>query len=138
MKIWEILFSRLSKMIDHLDFKLKLFLLASPFCLGLVGLAIDLRIACSREYKIMTSALQRSDCLNFATRLWGERSISSKIFVISMISSELMSPASRIRRGSLDAQDYLQFPKQLKRKIIISAWLNITGFTWLMLNGYIL
>ncbi|NIF18986.1 hypothetical protein F3J43_18500 [Pantoea sp. Cy-639] len=124
-------------MIEQLEFKVRIFLLASPFCLGLVGLALDLHIACSRDFKKMTSALQRSECLSLATYMWGERSIKSRVLVVSMISSELMFPNSRIRRGSLDVQDHMQFPKPLKRKIITAAWLNVAGFTWLITNSFI-
>ncbi|KHL72588.1 hypothetical protein PpSQ1_20180 [Pseudomonas putida] len=125
-------------MIDNLDFKVKLFLLASPFCLSLIGLAVDLRIACSSEYKVMKSALLRSDCLRFATSMWGEQRISSRILIIAMISSELKSPTSRIRRGSLDARDYQRFPKRLRRKIIFASRINIIGVIWLTFNYFFL
>ena len=68
-------------MIDYLDVKLRLFLLGTPICLALIGLVSDLHIACSRQYKEMTSALQRSACLPFATGMWGEKKIGSRILV---------------------------------------------------------
>lgn len=123
-------------MIDHLDFKIKLFLLAAPFCLILIGFAVALRIACSNHYKIMTSALPRSHCLVFATHMWGERSLSARLLVIAMISSELKSPTSSIRRGSLDIQDYQAFPEQLKRQIILASRANMLGFAWLTFNYF--
>jgi hypothetical protein len=125
-------------MSEHFDFKVKIFLLASPFLLVLSGLTLDVYIACTHHFKTMTQALQRSGCLPFARLMCGERSIKSRVLIISMVSSELMAPNSRIRRGSLNAQDYKEFPKKLKSTIIISAWLNIVGFTWLMLLGLIL
>lgn len=124
-------------MTDQFDIKVKLFLLASPFCLGLIGLAVDLHIACSRDFAKMTSALQRSACLPFA-KLWGQQSIRSRVLIISVISTELMFPNARIRRGSLDAQDYMEFPRSLKKRLVIAAWLNIVGFTWLIANSFIL
>ncbi|MFI7855799.1 hypothetical protein ACIF8Z_02260 [Pseudomonas promysalinigenes] len=125
-------------MTDQLDVKVKLFLLAAPFCLSLIGLSLDLYIACSRDFKVMTSALQRSDCLPFAKFLYGQQGLRSKTLIISVISSELMFPNARIRRGSLDAQDYLEFPKGLRTRMVIAAWFNIAGFTWLIVNGFIL
>ncbi|MNH11495.1 hypothetical protein D3C79_710090 [compost metagenome] len=125
-------------MTDTLDVNVRLFLLASPFCLGLIGLSLDLYIACSRDFKVMTSALQRSDCLPFAKGLCGQQGLKSRVLIVSAISSELMFPNARIRRGSLDAQDYLEFPKGLRTRMVIAAWFNIVGFTWLIVNGFIL
>ncbi|MFP3996295.1 hypothetical protein SHV74_17280 [Pseudomonas capeferrum] len=121
-------------MIEHLDAKLRLFLLATPACLILIGLAYDVHIACSRQYKEMTSALQRSACLPFATGMWGEKKIGSRVLVISVIAGAIGSPTSSIRRGLMDERDYLQFPKKLKSKILISSSLNIIGIIWIAVN----
>ncbi len=37
----------------------------------------------------------------------------------------------------MDEQDYLQFPKKLKRKILISSSLNIIGIIWIAINFFI-
>lgn len=123
-------------MIDHLDLKLRIFLLATPACLILIGLATDVNIACSRQYKEMTSALQRSACLSFATGMWGEK-IGSRVLVISVIAGAIGSPASSIRRGIMDEQDYLKLPQKLKRKILTSSSLNIIGIIWIAVNLFI-
>ena len=124
-------------MIEHLDLKLRLFLLATPACLILIGLATDVHIACSRQYKEMTSALQRSACLPFATAMWGEKKIGSRVLVISVIAGAIGSPTSSIRRGLMDERDYRQFPKKLKSKILISSSLNIIGIIWIAVNFFI-
>lgn len=124
-------------MIEHLDLKLRLLLLATPACLILIGLASDVHIACSRQYKEMTSALQRSACLPFATAMWGEKKIGSRVLVISVIAGAMGSPTSSIRRGLMDERDYRQFPKKLKSKILISSSLNIIGIIWIAVNFFI-
>ncbi|AJQ50379.1 MULTISPECIES: hypothetical protein [Pseudomonas] len=124
-------------MIEHLDLKLRLLLLATPACLILIGLASDVHIACSRQYKEMTSALQRSACLPFATAMWGEKKIGSRVLVISVIAGAIGSPTSSIRRGLMDERDYRQFPKKLKSKILISSSLNIIGIIWIAVNFFI-
>jgi len=125
-------------MIDHLDIKLKLFLVASPFCLCLTALAMDLHIACSRQYEVMTAALHRSPCLSYSVRLWGEKSVRSRMLVTFMIASAITLPNSSIRKGSLDARDFEHFPKPLKAQITIASWLNTTGFSWLIINYFII
>ncbi|EKT4453732.1 hypothetical protein N5K35_21170 [Pseudomonas sp. GD03651] len=124
-------------MIEHLDLKLRLLLLATPVCLILIGLASDVHIACSRQYKEMTSALQRSACLPFATAMWGEKKIGSRVLVISVIAGAIGSPTSSIRRGLMDERDYRQFPKKLKSKILISSSLNNIGIIWIAVNFFI-
>ncbi len=121
-------------MIEHLDLKIRLLLLSAPVCLILIGFISDVHIACSRQYKEMTSALQRSACLPFATGMWGEKKIGSRVLVISVIAGAIGSPTSSIRRGIINEQDYLQFPKKLKRKILISSSLNIIGIIWIAVN----
>ena len=44
-------------MIDHLDIKFRIFIVASPFCLGLTALAMDFHIASSQQYKEMVLSL---------------------------------------------------------------------------------
>jgi len=125
-------------MIEHLDWKLKLIILGGPFVIGLIGLAVDIHIARSGEYALMTSALQRSQCLSYAKMLWGEKSISSKILVISIISGPLLSPGPSIRKGLLDAQDYEHFPKYLKIKIRTASAMNTAGCALLTINYFLL
>lgn len=125
-------------MIDHLDLKIKLFLYIAPIFLCGIGLAVDLRIACSREYEAMASALQKSKCFEFATAVFSKQNIRGRVMIISMISNDLMNPTASIRRGSLDTQDYLNFPKPLKRKIIFSSRINGAGILWLILDYFFL
>ncbi|MBA6111433.1 MULTISPECIES: hypothetical protein [Pseudomonas] len=125
-------------MIDHLDIKLRLFIVASPFCLGLTALAMDFHIAISQQYKQMVTALHRSPCLSYAITLWGEKGIRSRMLVIFMVAGAITFPISSIRRGLLDKEDYEQLPKPLKTKIVIASWLSTTGFTWLVINYFII
>ncbi|SNB75569.1 MULTISPECIES: hypothetical protein [unclassified Pseudomonas] len=125
-------------MIDHLDIKLKLFLLTSPFIIGFISLTMDLRIACSKEYDVMIAALQRSACLEFITTLWGEQSIRARLLVISMVGGLIAFPTYHIRKGALDPLDYQNFPASLKKKINTASWLNTIAFTWLTVGYFFL
>jgi hypothetical protein len=125
-------------MIDHLDIKLRLLILASPFCLGLLSLAIDIQIACSRQYASMTKSLSRSKCLSYSVALWGEEHIRSRLLVIFMITGTITFPKSSIRRGILDARDYDQLPRNLRAKLVIASWANTIGFTWLTINYFLI
>jgi hypothetical protein len=60
------------------------------------------------------------------------------MLVIFMVAGAITFPISSIRRGLLDKEDYEQFPKPLKTKIVIASWLSTTGFTWLVINYFII
>lgn len=123
--------------LDHLDIELRLFILASPFCLGLLSLAADTHIACSCQYATMTKALHRSKCLSYATATWGENNIRSRLLVIFMITGTITFPKSSIRRGILDARDYDQLPRNLRTKLVATSWASTIGFVWLTINYFI-
>lgn len=80
-------------MIDHLDIKLRLLIFVSPFCLGLLSLAIDIQIACSRQYASMTKSLSRSKCLSYSVVLWGEKLYARDFWLFSWSLAPLHSPS---------------------------------------------
>ncbi|MFA7892741.1 hypothetical protein [Pseudomonas putida] len=125
-------------MIKNFDITFQLLFLATPFILGLTGLAMDLRIAGSKEYNVMIGALQRSACLPFIVSLWGEKTLRARMLVTFMVTGIIKYPKSSIRRGMLDAQDYEQFPSSMKKRIVISSWLNTVAFSWLIIGAYFL
>lgn len=125
-------------MIKSLDIKLQLLFLATPFILRLTGLAMDLRIAGSKEYKIMIEALQRSACLPFIVTLCGEKTLRARMFVTFMVAGVIKYPKSSIRQGMLDAQDYEQFPPSVRKRIVAASWLNTVAFGWLIIGSYFL
>ncbi|MBF8675135.1 hypothetical protein IRZ53_10605 [Pseudomonas fulva] len=125
-------------MIKNFDITFQLLFLATPFALGLTGLAMDLRIAGSKEYNVMIGALQRSACLPFIVTLWGEKTLRARMLVTFMVAGIIKYPKSSIRRGMLDAQDYEQFPSSMKKRIVISSWLNTVAFSWLIIGSYFL
>jgi hypothetical protein len=67
----------------------------------------------------------------------GGEKIGSRVLVISVIAGAIGSPASSIRRGIMDEQDYLKLPQKLKRKILTSSSLNIIGIIWIAVNLFI-
>lgn len=125
-------------MIDHLDVKLRLLLLGTPFFLALAGLVSDLHIACSSQYAKMAKALSRSKCLSYAVALWGEKNIRSRLLVIFMITGAITFPKSSIRRGILDARDYDQLPSNLRTKLVVASWTSTIGFIWLTINYFLI
>ena len=107
----------------------------SPLVLIVVALGIDVHIATSNQFNIMLRALMNSPAISSFSLLWNGRSLRSKVMLISSVSALFMWPKYFMRKGLLDVQDNHSFPVGLRRKIMISAWLNTIGFVWLVLAG---
>lgn len=111
-----------------------LFLLA-PFVLIVIALGIDVHIVISDQFNIMLRALTNSSAISSFSLVWNRRSLKSKVMLISSVSALFMWPEYFMRKGLLDVQDNRSFPVGLRRKIMISAWLNTIGCVWLVLAG---
>lgn len=123
-------------MIEQLDFRITIFLLAAPMGIALTTFLIDMRIVCSKQYDLMISALQQSAFLPSTLGFWnGHKSIIARILVITAVQGIFLLPRFHIRKGRLDEDDFKNFPRYLKLKIVSAIWLNIIGFSWMML-GY--
>ncbi|MBA1194802.1 hypothetical protein G7007_18380 [Pseudomonas entomophila] len=108
---------------------------AAPFVFIVVALGMDVHIVLSGDFNIMLRALARSPALSSFQGVWRGNSLRSKVMLISMVSALFIWPKYFIERGWLDVQDHDSFPVGLRRKILISAWLNTIGCVWLVLAG---
>ncbi|KJK18918.1 hypothetical protein [Pseudomonas sp. 2(2015)] len=110
----------------------------TPFVLCLSGIGIGVYIACSRHFKVMLKALENSPWLHQQVNIWGITSVKSRTLVVGSICGALLRPRLGIRKGVLDPVEISEFPLYLKRKMIISSWLSIIGFAWLMMGAGLL
>jgi hypothetical protein len=108
---------------------------AAPFVFIVIALGVDVHIVLSGDFNSMLRALARSPALPSFNKVWRGNSLRSKVMLISMVSALFIWPKYFIKRGWLDVQDYDAFPASLRRKILISSWLNTIGFVWLVLAG---
>ncbi|MNJ66276.1 hypothetical protein D3C77_623380 [compost metagenome] len=81
----------------------------------------------------MLASLRRSRWLNQQIQNWGTVSLTSRWHVVGTIRGAMLYPSFGVRRGLLDADEVRCFPLPLRRRMVMSAWLSITGFVWMML-----
>lgn len=115
----------------------RLTLFMTPFILGLTGLSMTVHLACSRHYHVLTYALRRSKCLTSAIQVWGAKGTKSRISVVSTLNGVALCPRYFVKRGLVHADDAIQFPCYLKRRMQVASWLLISGMTWLILGAFI-
>ena len=116
---------------------LKLAFLIGPFAIGILGLAINVQIAMSRDYKIALSAITSNPYLEQMKPVWGGGSLRSRCLLLSTVSALVAFPKLHLYMGWLDEQELNAFPSYLKRKMIIALWLIFIALLWSLI-GYIM
>jgi hypothetical protein len=109
---------------------LEIWLLASPFLLGLTGLALSLYLT-HRRMDAIKEALKNSRYIYLWGDSLGKRGLIWSLLEMSQIAGMILMPKVHIRHGNLDPVDFENFPPYLKRLLIITATLICTAFIWL-------
>ncbi|WP_449433754.1 hypothetical protein [Pseudomonas putida] len=115
----------------------KLVFLISPFVIGLSGVALIVRIALTREFDVVMSAITNNPYLERMKQFWGVESLRSRCLLVSAVSSLVTFPGPQLRRGWLCHEEVRNFPADLKRRLNISLWLVIIGSLWFF-TGFLL
>lgn len=116
---------------------LKLAFLIGPFAIGMSGLAINVQIAMSRDYKVALSAITSNPYLEQMKLVWGGVNLRSRCLLLSTVSALVAFPRLHLYMGWLDEQELKDFPPFLKRKMIIAVWLISISLLWAFI-GYVM
>ena len=103
--------------------------------IGLIGLAMDIHIACSRNFQVMLTALEKSSAAVRWIQIWGTRNLISRTMVATAMAGAIARPRYFLVRGLLDAEEVAKFPEYLRRRMKISAFLTTVGFVVFMTMG---
>lgn len=94
------------------------------------GMALHMHIATAKQFELMCSALQRSQCL-YDGLGGGFSTLHMRCMKVSSMSATLLWPQFFIRRGELDKDDYLSFPRGLARRMRIASCLLLVAMVWI-------
>jgi hypothetical protein len=108
--------------------------LFTPFVIAMFGVATASFIACSRDFTSMLMALPRCPWLQQQILIWGTTSFKSRYYLVNTMCVAMLCPNIGIRRGLLDADEIRNFPKSLRRRMVVAAWLVIVGSAWLFVG----
>lgn len=99
----------------------------------IIAHGLSVYIALSNDFGAMLRALSRSKAVPQFRQMSYGGSLRSKIMLISLVSALFLWPQDFIRRGWLDTQDFETFPNRLRKRILISTWVNIIGAACLVI-----
>ncbi|WP_043199046.1 hypothetical protein [Pseudomonas putida] len=116
---------------------LKLAFLIVPFLTGFSGLAINVRIATSRDFQLALSAITSNPYLEQMKPVWGGGSLRSRCLLMSAVSALVTFPRLHLHMGWLDEEELKHFPPYLKRKMAIALWLIFIALLWSLMGYFI-
>lgn len=106
----------------------KLVILAIPFVVGLPGIAISAFATLTKDYDVACSAITSNPYFENVKRAWGSGTFKWRWMVLCTVSGLVAFPWVVLRQGKLDADELDAFPREVKRRLTISAWLSMSGF----------
>ena len=109
---------------------LEIWLLASPFLLGLTGLALSLYLT-HRHMDAIKEALKNSRYIYLWGDSLGNRGLIWSLLEMSQIAGMILMPKVHIRHGNLDPVDFENFPPYLKRRLTIVTTMIFTALIWM-------
>ncbi|GLO46952.1 hypothetical protein PPUN109347_35150 [Pseudomonas putida] len=110
----------------------KLVILLSPFVIGMPGLVLSAVSTLTNDYGIACSAITSNPYFESIKRAWGSGSFKWRWMTLCTVSGLVAFPWLVLRMGQLDVGELNAFPRKLKRRLKISAWLIMTGFIWMV------
>lgn len=124
-------------MIEDWHWLVQLFFLVTPFIIGLIGQAMIIHMALTKDRAIMAGALSRSRYVT--SKAWmAESGLLARMIFILSVAGIVAIPGPGIKRGMVSTADLQAFPAGLKRKLIISVGLIWTALVWLIIGAQML
>ncbi|MFI8558692.1 hypothetical protein [Pseudomonas putida] len=106
----------------------KLVILLTPFFIGLPGIAISAFVTLTKDYDVACSSITSNPYFERMKRAWGAETFKGRWMVTCTVSGLVAFPWLALRQGTLDPDELGAFPRQVKRRLIVSAWLSVSGF----------
>lgn len=110
---------------------LKLLFVATPVFLSLLGASINLHITLTRDFHVVCSAITSNPYMERLKISWRTSRLKWRWMLVCSIGGLVTFPWLALRYGKLDIDELKAFPLKLKRKLGVSAWLSIIGFSWM-------
>ncbi|WP_241507408.1 hypothetical protein [Pseudomonas sp. AFG_SD02_1510_Pfu_092] len=117
---------------------LKLAFVIGPFVIGFSGLAINVQIAMSGDFKVALSAITSNPYLEQMKPVWGGGNLRSRCLLLSAVSALVTFPRLYLHMGWIDEQELKDFPPYLKRKMTLALWLIFASLFWILIDYVII
>ncbi|MGE8370390.1 MAG: hypothetical protein ACN6PC_02930 [Pseudomonas putida] len=122
-------------MIDITDWPViaKLIFVLSPFVVGLPGIMLSVYTTITKDYEIVCSAITSNPYFESVKRAWGGGTLKWRWLLVCTASGLVAFPWLALRWGKLDAYELKAFPSHLRYRLMISAWLSMISFFWMII-----
>lgn len=110
----------------------RLWLLLSPFIIGVPGLCLMAYTTLSGDYGRVISGITSNRYLEGIKIAWHDGSFKWRFLLVATVAGVVALPGWYRLTGSLDLNEVKAFPSRLKRRLICAFWLNCVGFCWMM------
>ena len=107
-------------------------LLLSPFVIGVPGIIMSAYSTMTKDYRVVCSAITSNPYFEAVKCAWGHGGFKWRWMLVCTVSGLIAFSWIELRAGRLDAKELKAFPLRLKRRLVISAWLTLSGSFWLM------
>lgn len=109
-----------------------------PFVCCLIGLIMSVFLARGKCYCQVIGALPKSVWVEQQRRYFDEASFKCRWHLVNTISGAFLYPSYVVRKGLFEEEEIKRFPHDLRRFMVVSAWLSLVGFLWLVLAIWLL
>ena len=109
-----------------------------PFIFCLIGLIMSIFLARGECYRQVIGALPKSVWVEQQRRYLDEASFKYRWHLVNTISGAFLCPSYVVRKGLFEEEEIRRFPHGLRRLMVVSAWLSLAGFLWLVLAIWLL
>ena len=117
--------------IDNWNPWMAIIFIGFPFLLAIVTLAYSLHLS-HRHLNALKEALKNSRYIYIWGPSLGNRGLIWSILEISKITGMVAWPKASIKTGELDPLDLKNFPRNLKRRLIINLTVMTIGLAWMI------
>lgn len=115
----------------------QLFFLLAPFIIGLIGQAMVVHMALTRDRAILVATFSRSRYVT--SKAWmAESGVLARMVFILSVAGIVAIPGPGVKKGMVSAADLQTIPAGLKRKLITSVGLIWVALTWLIIAAQML
>ncbi|MNP43464.1 hypothetical protein D3C76_1372820 [compost metagenome] len=110
----------------------KLLLTFGPFAIGLPGVIAIAYTAFSQDYDVVVSSIKSNPYVEGLKCAGGAGNFKWRWMLVCVVSGLIAFPWWAIRSGTLDENELRGFPLKLKRRLVTSAWMSVSGLGWLV------
>lgn len=115
----------------------QLFFLLAPFIIGLIGHAMVVQMALTRDRAVLLATFSRSRYVT--SKAWmAESGLLARMVFILSVAGIVAIPGPGVKRGMVSISDLEALPAGLKRKLITSVGLIWTALVWLIIAAQML